>query len=429
MPSVIEVQHVSKKYSRNEDAHRAYGFRDLFDEILGRNRALALRKDEFFAVNDVSFRLDPGHTLALIGRNGSGKTTLLKILNGLTKPDAGSIAMRGRVQALINLGAGFNPTLSGRDNIYNSASLMGMNRQETDRIFEAILEFSELEEFIGSPLHAYSSGMKARLGFAVAVHFKPDILLIDEILSVGDFAFQRKCGAKLEELRQAGVTFVFVSHSMNQVMQLCDQALWLQRGKAMRFGPSHEVAQAYLDFLEAEEAKARPQENDVVPPPPTATPAVSRNDLYGALYDASDAIEGLAVEVQSENGAADEFPVHARVVVQYRFRLTRAVSDLNVTLSLYRKDGLLITAISTLNGDLLKQVTTGEVRGEVILPELGLVPGEYVFVLPIHEGHGYLYRGIVKEFRVTGPASEIMGIKAYRHEHQIQERLSPACRS
>ena len=182
MKPVVIAEDISKKYSRNADTHLSYGVSDLFRELFGRNSERALRTDEFFAVDSVSFHLYPGDSLALIGRNGSGKTTVLKMLNGLIKPDKGSIVMDGRVQALINLGAGFNPALSGRDNIYSSSSLMGLSSKETAAIVDEVVEFSELEEFIDSPVGTYSSGMKARLGFSVCVHLKPDILLIDEIL-------------------------------------------------------------------------------------------------------------------------------------------------------------------------------------------------------------------------------------------------------
>ncbi len=220
---------MSKKYSRNRDAHLSYGITDLFREVFGRKGSTDLRRDEFLAVNDLSFFLNAGDSLAVVGRNGSGKTTLLKMMNGLTKLDTGTIIMEGRVQALISLGAGFNSALSGRDNIYNSASLMGLTSAETRAIFHEIVAFSELEEFIDSPVGTYSSGMTARLGFSVAVHLDPDILLIDEILAVGDYAFQNKCFIKIHELKQKGVTIVLVTHSHTHAIQLCEKAIWLHK--------------------------------------------------------------------------------------------------------------------------------------------------------------------------------------------------------
>ncbi|MCA9443138.1 MAG: ABC transporter ATP-binding protein, partial [Candidatus Omnitrophica bacterium] len=253
MKPILEVQHIRKKFSRNSNAHLSYGIRDLFQEILGRTDNGELREDEFWAVDDVSFHLYPGDSIALIGRNGSGKSTLLKMINGLIKPDGGRIEVHGAIQALINLGAGFNFSLSGRDNIYTSAALMGLTRKETEEQMESIIEFSEIEEFIDSPVGNYSSGMKARLGFSVAINLRPQILLIDEILSVGDAAFQNKCFVKMHELKKSGVTIVLVTHSYTHVVQICEQAIWLHKGKVMRFGPSKETVQAYLDFLSEEQ--------------------------------------------------------------------------------------------------------------------------------------------------------------------------------
>ena len=247
--AAIKVESVFKKYSKNAQEHLTYGLGDLLREITG-SKVRDLRRDEFYAVNNVSFELSPGDSFALIGRNGSGKTTMLKMLNGLIKPDGGRITLRGRVQALINLGAGFSPRLSGRENIFNSASLMGLKRAETEDLLESIIDFSELHDFIDSPVGTYSSGMNARLGFSVAVHLKPDILLIDEILAVGDFAFQNKCYARMEQLKRDGVTIVLVSHSHGKVIQLCERAIWMHEGRPMFNGPAQDSVKEYLKYLE-----------------------------------------------------------------------------------------------------------------------------------------------------------------------------------
>lgn len=249
---IITVEKLYKKYSRNAQNHLGYGMRDLLNEIAGKHNR-ELRKDEFYAVNDVSFQLYPGDTVAIIGRNGSGKTTIMKMLNGLIKPDGGRISIGGRVQALINLGAGFSQRLSGRENIFNSASLMGLNHTETTALLDAIIDFSELEDFIDSPVGTYSSGMTARLGFSVAVHLSPDVLLIDEVLSVGDYSFQNKCFIRMEELKKSGVTIVFVSHSHASVIKLCERAVWIHDGCIRAQGPSLKTVQSYLDFMEHED--------------------------------------------------------------------------------------------------------------------------------------------------------------------------------
>ncbi len=230
MKPILVVENVSKKFSMKSNTHLNYGVRDLINEIIGRNRNTQLRQDEFIAVNDLSFALYPGDSFALIGRNGCGKTTTLNMLNGTLKPDAGKIIVDGRIQALIALGAGFNPKLSGRENILNAAAVLGLNAKETRAIIDEVVDFAELDDFIDSPVQTYSSGMYARLGFSVAVHLRPEILLIDEILSVGDYAFQNKCFGKMQELKKSGVTIVLVSHAHTRVIQLCEQAIFMHQG-------------------------------------------------------------------------------------------------------------------------------------------------------------------------------------------------------
>lgn len=447
MEPILMAEEVSKVYSRNASSHLSYGLRDLLDEIFGRSKNETLRKDEFLAVNSVSLALNRGDTLALVGRNGSGKTTLLKILNGLVKPDRGRVVVRGRVQAMINLGAGFAPSLSGRDNIYNSASLMGLNRHETTAILDEIIDFSELEEFIDSPVNTYSSGMKARLGFAVAVHLRPEILLIDEILAVGDFAFQNKCFTKMQQLKKNGMTIVLVSHSHTRVIQLCETALWLHKGKTVQVGPSQDTVQSYLAFLEEQEkqklekvingpppARAAPTVQTAKAPaasttaqstktPPAAArpaPAKAAGDLYGPAYAAPEWLQGFWVELLVDGREAVAVPLHSPVCIRYGFTLAQPVKDLNVTIAFYRNDGLLMSSISTLNGNLLKSVHEGRVQCEVRIPDFDLAPGSYVLVMPIHEGHSYLYRQVVKEFMVVSGGLMTWGIKEFRYEYRIE---------
>ncbi len=269
MKPVVVVENVSKKYSRRADVHRQYGIKALINELLGRSQDTYLRQDEFLAVDDISLALYPGDSLALIGRNGCGKTTTLKMLNGTLKPDAGKIIIDGRVQALIALGAGFNPRLSGQENIFNAAAVLGLSNKETKAIIDEVVDFAELDDFIDSPVQTFSSGMHARLGFAVAVHLKPDILLIDEILSVGDYAFQNKCFAKMQQLKHEGVTILLVSHSHAQIIQLCEHALWLHKGQTLKTGSSKAVVKAYLqDRAAVEDPYVSPLYGDLRGLPP-----------------------------------------------------------------------------------------------------------------------------------------------------------------
>lgn len=229
--TLIKVENVSKKFCRNLKRSLWYGLQDLGNELLGRPHGGdgELRKDEFWAVRDVGFELKRGECLGVIGRNGAGKTTLLRILNGLIKPDQGYVEIRGRIGALIALGAGFNPVLTGRENIYVSASVLGLTKKEIDAKFEEIVEFAELGEFIDTPVQNYSSGMQVRLGFSVATALEPDVLILDEILAVGDAGFKMKAYARIGEMLQ-NAAVIFVTHSMTQLYRICDAVGVMDKG-------------------------------------------------------------------------------------------------------------------------------------------------------------------------------------------------------
>jgi len=246
--TLIKVEGVSKKFCRSLKKSLWYGMQDLGGELLGRQHGGngALREGEFWAVSDVGFELKRGECLGLIGHNGAGKTTLLRMLNGLIKPDIGRIEVRGRVGALISLGAGFNPVLSGRENIYVNASVLGLSTRELDLKMEEIIEFSELTEFIDMPVQSYSSGMTVRLGFSIATALKPDILLLDEVLAVGDIGFQIKCGNRIREIAH-DCAVIFVSHNMQYVSAFCSRAMLLGRGRVLVDGSGPAPAiQAYF---------------------------------------------------------------------------------------------------------------------------------------------------------------------------------------
>jgi lipopolysaccharide transport system ATP-binding protein len=234
---LIRADGVSKKFCRSLKKSLWYGVRDSVADLAGRGSGSDhLRADEFWAVNDVSFEVRRGECLGLIGGNGAGKTTLLKMLNGLIKPDGGRIEMRGRVGALIALGAGFNPILTGRENIYVNGSVLGLTQKEINAKFDEIVDFAEIQEFIDSPVQGYSSGMSVRLGFAIAVAVEPDVLLLDEVLAVGDVSFQAKCFNTLAEFRKRGTAFILVSHNMHMISRYCQQALYLRHGKVQHLG-------------------------------------------------------------------------------------------------------------------------------------------------------------------------------------------------
>jgi lipopolysaccharide transport system ATP-binding protein len=228
---LIQVEQLSKKFCIDLKTSLWYGLKDLYSNVFGNANERLLRPKEFWAVKDISFELRRGECLGLIGHNGAGKSTLLKILNGLIMPDAGKVTIRGRVGALIELGAGFNPILSGRENIYNNGAVLGFTRVEIDTKMEAIIDFSEIREFIDMPVQNYSSGMKVRLGFAIAAQMEPDVLIIDEVLAVGDLGFVLKCFKTIDTILPH-TAIVFVSHSMPMVSRICNHIILMDKGLA-----------------------------------------------------------------------------------------------------------------------------------------------------------------------------------------------------
>lgn len=234
--TLVEVENVSKKFSRNLKKSLFFGFQDIvYESLFIKRDKTELRDSEFWAVQDINFNLKRGECLGLIGRNGAGKSTLLKVLTGLVQPDKGTVKMNGKVAALIELGAGFNPILTGKENIYINGAVLGFTKLEMNKLFDDIVEFSELKEFIDTPVQYYSSGMKVRLGFSIAVNLKPDILILDEVLAVGDAGFKVKSFNRITEMiKNAAV--IFVSHSMPNISRICNKVLLLTDGKAKYYG-------------------------------------------------------------------------------------------------------------------------------------------------------------------------------------------------
>lgn len=247
--NAIEVKNVKKKFKVYFDKGS-----QLKERILFRNRN---RYEERWVLDDVSFEVKKGEAIGLIGHNGCGKSTTLKLLTRIMYPDSGSIELKGRVSSLIELGAGFHPDMSGRENIYTNASIFGLTKKEIDERLDDIIEFSEMEPFLDNPVRTYSSGMYMRLAFSVAINVNADILLIDEILAVGDVNFQAKCFNKLREIKAQGTTIVIVSHSMGQIEQICDRSIWIHEGKIKAEGPPRDIDMEYLNFMgEKREADA-----------------------------------------------------------------------------------------------------------------------------------------------------------------------------
>lgn len=252
MACAVNFENVSKRYQIGS-GRRSLGevVSGLPARLLQRNASKFNSANEFWALRDVSFTLQPGQVLGLIGRNGAGKTTTLKLLSGIVQPTTGRVAIAGRVSALIELGAGFHPDLTGRENVFLNGVILGLSRREIARKFESIVAFAELERFIDTPVKRYSSGMYARLGFAVAAHVDPDVLLVDEVLAVGDLGFQKKCHEFIQRFVSSGKTAIFVTHNMFVVEQVCSELIWLKDGSVAMTGPSSDVLPKYLDWTDA----------------------------------------------------------------------------------------------------------------------------------------------------------------------------------
>jgi lipopolysaccharide transport system ATP-binding protein len=267
--TLIKVESVSKKFCRSLKKSLWYGMQDLGREITGRRHGGdgKLRSEEFWAVKDVSFELKRGECLGLIGHNGAGKTTLLRMLNGLIKPDSGRIEMRGRVGALIALGAGFNPILTGRENIYVNASVLGLSKREIDEKIDEIIDFADIGDFIDAPVQSYSSGMQVRLGFAVATSLEPDVLLLDEVFAVGDAAFRARCYNKIGSLLSKAAV-VLVSHSTEQLAATCSSGLVLERGAVFFKGEIRKSVYSYLNSTSSSAALSQQKDQfcQVFPP-------------------------------------------------------------------------------------------------------------------------------------------------------------------
>jgi ABC-type polysaccharide/polyol phosphate transport system ATPase subunit len=337
-------------------------------------------REEFWALRDISFSVARGEALGIIGRNGAGKSTMLKLLSGITGPTTGEIAIRGRLAALIEIGSAFHPELTGRENAYLSGSILGLRRREITDKLPSIVEFSGIGDFIDVPVKSYSSGMYVRLGFAIAAHLEPDVLLIDEVLAVGDAEFQARCLRRIQELKQRGVTMILVSHDLGAIEQLCDRVLLFDRGRVLMSGDSHEVVTAYQRMA--------------VGGVPAAAAAGARA-IGDADQDAP--LQIAALTLRASDGAATLTatagePLTASVVLQ----ATASFEDVAVTLCVYdfEKGSLLVECTSRITGERLP-VRPGETLVEFMIPELLLAPGVYTLgatVTPTSEARPVAWR-------------------------------------
>jgi len=286
----VEFEHVSKSYQLRR------GLRQMLARLAHRSPARA--QSLFWALKDVNFAIEPGETVGLIGPNGAGKSTILKILARITVPTEGSYRVRGKVGALIEVGAGFHHDLTGRENVYLNGAIMGMRKREIDAKFDQIVAFSEVEEFLDTPLKFYSTGMMVRLGFAVAAHIDPDILLVDEVLAVGDTAFQAKCLNKIAELKEQDKTIVLVSHTMPNILQHSSRVLWIDHGAVQAFGDPDDTVERYLQAVHAHGANTAAQEQRTNSDSSIHVTGVTVRNAHGDSCERLDHGEPATVEIE-----------------------------------------------------------------------------------------------------------------------------------
>lgn len=364
--SAIIVDGVSKKFRLQSD--RAHSVKEL---ITRRDRDAG--EDAFWALQDVSLEIPQGSMYALVGHNGSGKSTLLRCIAGIYRPTAGSVRVDGRISTLLELGAGFHPDLTGRENVYMNATILGMSKKQIDAAFDDIVGFAGVEEFIDSPVKIYSSGMYVRLGFSVAVHVDPEILIVDEVIAVGDAEFQRKCFDYLYDLRRRGVTIVVVTHSTGTVEAMCDGAAWLDHGVLQLTGTGPEVAAAYMEQVNAAERAARDE---------VQAAAVAPAAGAGGGEDVTIA----GVEFIDDGGAATTAVVHRDpCTIRIHYEAVRPVRAAVVGVAVHSASGVHLTGTNTR----IDGVDTGELRGtghlDLTIDSLPLTPGEYEFTVAISD--------------------------------------------
>ncbi|MBA3271938.1 MAG: ABC transporter ATP-binding protein [Acidobacteria bacterium] len=439
MTNAIDVVNVSKVYRRYA---RKKQFATLKSALLKGSLIRDLQPDETFpALRGVTFSVPKGCTYGIIGRNGSGKSTLLKCVAGITKPNEGTVKVNGRISALIELGAGFHPEISGRENVFINGIMLGLTKREIHRRFDEIVEFAELKDFIDAPVKTYSSGMYMRLGFAVAIHVDPEVLLIDEVLAVGDQSFTAKCLDKFAEFRRRNRTIMLVTHSLDLVEKFCDLALWLEKGKTLAEGePKRVVASYLLDVGNAEEAEIAKTEV-------TKAAQVARDNAAGISNTAgqpSDVVNTPANMFQATEGRWGSREVEITEVtlhgpdgqvshvfqsgdgmeVRVKTRVHVATNDFVFGVGLFNADGICCYGTNTNIEELQPDEISGEGMIGFQIANLDLVEGTYKIDVAAHklDGYPYDYHRLLHTFRVKSRTKDV-GIYRPRHRWNFTSNI------
>jgi ABC-type polysaccharide/polyol phosphate transport system ATPase subunit len=445
MTPAIELVNVSKVYRR-------YGgrqFSTLKSALLQRSILRDLRPSETFpALTDVTFSVPKGSTYGVIGKNGSGKSTALKLVAGITKPTSGTVRVVGRISALIELGAGFHPEISGRENVFINGIMLGLSKREIQERFDEIVDFAELREFIDAPVKTYSSGMYMRLGFAVAIHVNPDVLLVDEVLAVGDEGFTHKCLDKFAEFRRRGKTILLVTHSLGLVERFCDEALWIDHGTARASGDPRRVVGAYITDIDksaeialaAADVRAREVADTGGDPEAPAGPAPSGGPVETAERPAdmfragegrwgSREVEIAAVTLVGSDGQPGHvFPSGMPLSVVLDVRASEPTSDFVFGIGIFNGDGICCFGTNTDLEGFAPQTLAGNGRVEFRMDALDLIEGTYKLDVAVHrlDGYPYDYHRLLYTFRVKSHTKDV-GIfrPPHRWEFSGGVRITP----
>jgi lipopolysaccharide transport system ATP-binding protein len=419
--TVIVADHVSKKFCNNLRRSMAHGITDLAKNIVGiKPETDTLRKNEFWAVDDVSFRLKKGEVLGLIGLNGSGKSSLLRLVSGILPPDKGCICIRGRVGALIAIGAGFHPHMTGRENIFLNGTILGMTRSEIKAKYQEIVDFAQIDEFIDAPVATYSSGMRVRLGFSVAVHMDPDLMLIDEVLAVGDFSFRQKCSERINDIRSRTAT-ILVSHNMRDIMMLCSKAMVLNNGRVAFQGDPKEAIAYYLNTAASYDTAVGDGLQD------------NRNKKmnlrsfkseYGEIYHNKQKISDICHQWIGQDKKPVEFLTHrSTVFLEFSFKLLTPISRLVVGVPIFNSEGIMITGMSTdMDSVKVKVLKDGWVRGRLTIDGLNMNPGQYFSYIAIMDNKEFIYRNAIGRIDVQA-MSFYFGIFTPKYHWDFEEML------
>lgn len=398
---LVSVEDVSKKFCRGLKRSLWYGVQDMTQELLGRTQHNeTLRKDEFWAVDDINFTLRCGESLGLIGHNGAGKTTILRMLNGLIKPNSGRIEIRGRMQALIALGAGFNPVLTGRENIYVNASVLGIPKAEIDRRFPEIVDFSGIEEFIDMPVQSYSSGMTVRLGFSIAAHLEPDILLVDEVLAVGDLAFKTKCQLRIQQLKEQGVGIILVSHNLHSISHVCTRAIALEKGRILYDGDTEKAIDIYRDSL------------------------IKNNEkLIDELRAGTGEIRIHGLEILGEDGRKQEsFEVGAPMRLRLHYKAHQPVTNPVFNITMHVLNSYQVTGIRTDVDGLQLGTLHGSGYVDIVIPATNLLPNIYTIDAVLFHSDGFTFydrENNIGHFKIIG-GFQVNGVSYLPHAWETE---------